>query len=128
LETVRVDKGLWAARFFKTRSLASKAVTGGKVHLNNERIKPSKALTVGDRLQIRRLDDLFDVQVLSLSDKRGPAKFAQTLYEETAQSIAAREQQQQERRLLPRSSPAPQGRPDKRSRRLIHRFKQSAQD
>jgi ribosome-associated heat shock protein Hsp15 len=128
VESVRIDKWLWAARFFKTRSLASRAVAGGKVHLNNERIKPSKSVAVGDRLQIRRLEELFDVKVRALADKRGPAKVAQLLYEESAESIAAREQLRQDRRLLRQSSPAPQGRPDKRARRLIHRFKQSARD
>ena len=128
LETVRIDKWLWAARFFKTRSLASRAVTGGKVHLNNERIKPSSAISVGDRLEIRRLEDVFIVDVRVLSDKRGPARVAQTLYEETAESLAAREQEREERRLTRQVSPAPKGRPDKRARRQIHRFKQSAQD
>ena len=128
METVRIDKWLWAARFFKTRSLASKAVSGGKVHLNNERIKPSRAISVGDLLQIRRLEDVFIVEVRLLSDKRGPAKIAQTLYEETADSTAARELKQEERRLIRQASPAPRGRPDKRARRQIHRFKQSSRD
>jgi ribosome-associated heat shock protein Hsp15 len=128
LEKVRIDKWLWAARFFKTRSLASRAVTGGKVHLNHERIKPSRAISVGDCLEIRRLEDVFVVEVRTLSDKRGPARVAQTLYEETAESIAAREQQREQRLLIRQASPAPRGRPDKRARRQIHRFKESAQD
>ena len=126
MDTVRIDKWLWAARFFKTRSLASQAVGGGKVHLNGDRIKPSKNILTGDVLEIRRADDVYTVKVLALSDRRGPAKVAQTLYEETPESLAARQTNREQRRLLRQSSPAPQGRPDKRSRRQIHRFKQSA--
>ena len=116
---------MWAARFFKTRSLASKAVAGGKVHLNGDRVKSSKNIVAGDSLVIRRVDDVYTVVVLALSDKRGSAKIAITLYEETPESIAARESNRQARRLSIQSSPAPQGRPDKRARRLIHRFKQT---
>ena len=126
LASVRIDKWLWAARFFKTRSLASQAVGGGKVHLNGERIKPSKNILAGDVLEIRRADDVYTVRVVELSDRRGPAKLAQTLYEETPESLAAREANREQRRLLRQASPAPRGRPDKRSRRQIHRFKQSA--
>jgi len=125
LESVRIDKWLWAARFFKTRSLASKAVAGGKVHVNGDRVKLSKAVSPGDSLTINRVDDEYIVIVLALSDKRGPAKIAQTLYEETPESLSAREKNQEARRLRIKSSPAPQGRPDKRARRLIHRFKQA---
>ena len=96
------------------------------MHLNGERIKPSKNVLTGDVLEIRRADDVYTVKVLALSDRRGPAKVAQTLYEETPESLAAREANREQRRLLRQSSPAPRGRPDKRSRRQIHRFKQSA--
>lgn len=122
-ETVRIDKWLWAARFFKTRSLATAAVAGGKVHLNGERTKPAKGIKVGDQLIIHKLETEFIVDVLGLSEKRGPAKVAQTLYEETSDSIAAREQQREARRLKLQQNPAPSRRPDKRSRRQIHRFK-----
>jgi len=128
LESVRVDKWLWAARFFKTRSLASKAVAGGKVHLNGDRIKASKNIIVGDSLEVHRLDDEYTVTVLALADKRGSAKIAQTYYEESPESIAARESNREARRLNINFNPAPQGRPDKRSRRLIHRFKQKGGD
>lgn len=124
MQTVRIDKWLWAARFFKTRSLASKAVAGGKVHINGGRVKASKTIVPGDSLVISRVDDEYTVVVLALSDKRGPAKIAQTLYEETPESLATRESNREARRLHIKSSPAPQGRPDKRARRLIHRFKQ----
>ena len=124
MESVRIDKWLWAARFFKTRSLASRAVAGGKVHINGERVKASKSVVVGDSLVINRVDDEYTVVVQALSDKRGPAKIAQTLYEETPESLSAREDNREARRLRIKSSPAPQGRPDKRARRLIHRFKQ----
>ena len=116
---------MWAARFFKTRALASKAVAGGKVHLNGGRIKASKNIAPGDSLVIQRVDDQYTVIVLALSDRRGPAKIAQTLYEETPESITARQGNREARRLSIQSSPAPQGRPDKRARRLIHRFKQT---
>lgn len=125
MESIRIDKWLWAARFFKTRSLASKAVAGGKVHINGERVKASKNVAVGDSLIINRVDDEYTVVVLALSAKRGPAKIAQTLYEETPESISARERNREAHRLRIKSSPAPQKRPDKRARRLIHRFKQA---
>ncbi|MCW8962425.1 MAG: S4 domain-containing protein [Gammaproteobacteria bacterium] len=125
MDSVRIDKWLWAARFFKTRSLASKAVAGGKVHLNGGRIKASKTVVPGDSLVIQRVDDQYTVMVLALSDRRGPAKVAQTLYEETAESLAARQDNREARRLSMQSSPAPKARPDKRARRLIHRFKET---
>lgn len=125
MESVRIDKWLWAARFFKTRSLASKAVGGGHVHLNGGRVKSAKNIMTGDSLVIRRIDDEYTVIVLALSDRRGSAKVAQTLYQETPESMAARASNREARRLSTKDSPAPQGRPDKRSRRLIHRFKQT---
>jgi ribosome-associated heat shock protein Hsp15 len=128
LESVRIDKWLWAARFFKTRSLASTAVTGGKVHLNGARTKAAKAVVVGDVLEVRRLEEVYTIRVESLSDRRGPAKVAQTLYEETPQSIAARQAAREQRRINNLAAPAPQRRPDKKSRRLIHRFKQSGHE
>jgi ribosome-associated heat shock protein Hsp15 len=119
---VRLDKWLWAARFFKTRALASDAVDGGKVHLNGQRVKSARALKPGDRLGIRRGTELMEVVVLELSQNRGPATSAQTLYEETAESRSRREEEAERRRMTPQA-PHPVGRPDKRSRRQIIRFR-----
>ncbi len=123
MEKVRVDRWLWAARFFKTRSLASKAVSGGKVHVNGQRVKAARLLVVGDVLQINRFEVEFVVTVLGLADKRGPAKVARTLYEESPESEAARESQRDEKRLQRMSAPKmPDQRPSKRDRRLIREF------
>ncbi len=121
-EKVRIDKWLWAARFFKTRSLAAKAVSGGHVHLNGSRVKPARPVQPGDRLVIRRGELEFTVIVLELSGKRGPAAVARTLYEETPESIAGREAGREERRLIRSPASRPQGRPDKRDRRKIRKF------
>jgi ribosome-associated heat shock protein Hsp15 len=94
-----VDKWLWAARFFKTRSLASEAVDGGKVHVNGDRVKAARALRQGDRLEIRRGTEQLEVVVLVLSEQRGPATAAQALYEETEASVTRREAQAATRRL-----------------------------
>src|SRR5512135_1136 len=90
-DRVRVDKWLWAARFFKTRSLATEAVLGGHVHVGGERVKPAKEVRVGDRLEIRRGEERVAVVVTGVADRRGSASVAATLYEETAESVAARE-------------------------------------
>ena len=121
-EKVRVDKWLWAARFFKTRSLASKAVSGGHVHLNGGRVKPSRTVQVGDRLQIRRGVEEFTVDILALSSRRGPAVVARTLYAESEESISLREQAREQRRLVRAPASRPEGRPDKRDRRKIREF------
>ncbi|MDH3347474.1 MAG: S4 domain-containing protein [Desulfobulbaceae bacterium] len=121
-DKVRIDKWLWAARFFKTRSLASEAVNGGHVHINGERVKPSKIVKVGDQLTIRKSQLQFVVLVLSLSGKRGPAVKARTLYEETAESVATREKAQLERKILGATIRGPRGKPDKRERRKIREF------
>jgi len=121
-ETVRLDKWLWAARFFKTRSLASKAVSGGHVHLNEGRVKPSRIVKVGDRLKIRRSEEEFTVNVLALSSRRGPASVARTLYEETDDSRLQREAAREERRLIRAPASRPKGRPDKRDRRKLIKF------
>ncbi len=123
MDKVRIDKWLWAARFFKTRSLAGKAVGGGKVHLNGQRVKPARLLVVGDSLRVNRFGVEFLVMVLALADKRGPAKIAQTLYEESQESVDARELQRQENRVQRLSAPKmPEQRPGKRDRRLIREF------
>lgn len=119
---IRIDKWLWAARFFKTRSSASKAVQGGKVLLNDARAKPSRAVAVGDKLNIRRNEISFTVHVCGLSQTRRPAPEARLLYEETAESTAQREQQREMRRLLRASDNPPDKRPDKRERRKIREF------
>ena len=121
-EKVRIDKWLWAARFFKTRSLASKAVNGGHVHLNGARVKPSRTVMVGDRLLIRRGVETFVVDILALSSRRGPANVARTLYEETAESLEQRETAREQRRLIRAPASRPEGRPDKRDRRKIREF------
>lgn len=121
-ERVRIDKWLWAARFFKTRSLASEAVDGGKVHVNGERVKAARAIKAGDRLEIRRGQEEFVVVVRVLSEQRGPATAAQTLYEETPDSAARRQALAEQQRALAAAMPRYEGRPDKRSRRAIARF------
>jgi ribosome-associated heat shock protein Hsp15 len=92
VNNVRLDKWLWAARFFKTRSMATQAVAGGKVHLNGARIKPARTVQPGDELRIRRGEQEFFVIVLAVLDKRRPAKEAQLLYEETEESILQRQE------------------------------------
>jgi len=121
-EKVRIDKWLWAARFFKTRSLASKAVSGGHVQVNGQRSKPSRAVQIGDELQIRRGLSEFTVQVLELGDVRGPAAVARTLYLETEESIELREANARQRRMENMVSTGPARRPDKRDRRKIRKF------
>ena len=121
-DKVRIDKWLWAARFFKTRSLAARAVNGGHIHLNDSRIKPSRCVQVGDRLEIRRSVVEFTVIVQDLSSRRGPASRAQTLYAETEESLACREKIRAERRLIQAPAGSPDRRPDKRERRKIRRF------
>lgn len=120
---VRVDKWLWAARFFKTRGLASEAVDGGKVHVNGDRVKASRPLKPGDRLEITRGQDQLEVVVTGLAEQRGPATTAQTLYEETQASIDRRQTAAEQRRMLATSMPQTSGRPDKKARRDLARFK-----
>jgi ribosome-associated heat shock protein Hsp15 len=123
LPAVRADVWLWTARFFKTRSLAKQAIDGGKVDLNGSGCKPAKAVHVGDRLHIGRGEERFEVVVLALSEQRGPAPVAQTLYRETEESLAAREAARAQRKLGAAGLLRPPSRPDKRSRRLIQQFK-----
>jgi ribosome-associated heat shock protein Hsp15 len=121
-EGVRIDKWLWAARFFKTRSLAQAAVEGGKVHVNGQRVKPARRVCPGDRLEITRGFEHFEVVVRDVAERRGPAREAQRLYEETPDSRQRREREAEARRLARAATPAPVHRPDKRSRRRIRRF------
>jgi ribosome-associated heat shock protein Hsp15 len=120
MAAVRIDKWIWAARFFKTRALATEAVIAGHVHLNGARVKPSKAVHVGDELEIRIGPTQWTVAVAGLSDKRGPAKVAQELYTETDASRSAREQQALQRKLAPPPLGADLGaRPTKQDRRRL---------
>ncbi len=124
-EVVRLDKWLWAARFYKTRSLATEAIKGGKVHLNNQRVKPSHHAEVGHTVRIKKESIKQTVIIKQLSAKRGPAKVAQTLYEETQESIERREKQLQERKTMMAGMPQFQSqRPSKKERRKIIQFKQ----
>ena len=120
---VRIDKWLWAARFFKTRAQAAQAVSGGLVHVNGERVKSSRTLRPGDQLTITRGDEHYALAVLQLAERRGPASVARGLYLESAESLKAREQQREERRLRA-ADPGflPARNPNKRDRRLIRRF------
>jgi ribosome-associated heat shock protein Hsp15 len=122
-EGMRLDKWLWAARFFKTRQLACEAITGGKVHLNGQRSKPGKEVHIGTRLQIHKGSLEWDVLVKALPAQRRPASEAALFYEESAESILRRAQISEEQRQLKATSPpAEKGRPSKRNRRMIHRF------
>ncbi|MEG3756162.1 ribosome-associated heat shock protein Hsp15 [Psychromonas arctica] len=119
--TVRLDKWLWAARFYKTRSLARDMVQGGKVHYNGQRCKASKTVEVGALLSIRQGEQLFEVVVEALSEQRRGAPIAQTLYKETDKSVAKREQHQMLRKLSLQNAPHPDRKPNKKERReLIH--------
>lgn len=120
MEIVRVDKWLWAARFFKTRTLATEAIAGGHVHLNGARVKPARDVKVGDVLEIRIGEQRFTVEVRELSDKRGPAPAAQKLYAETEESKAARAAQAENRRLSRAlGADIVGGRPTKQDRRRL---------
>jgi len=119
---MRVDKWLWAARFYKTRSLAQQAITAGRVKLDDARIKPANELKAGDALAIRVGDFEWQITVKALSDKRGPADVARQLYEESAASRTERERRQDLRRWGAEPASALKGRPTKRDRRRIEDF------
>lgn len=123
-EQPRLDKWLWAARFFKTRSLATVAVNGGKVHVNGARAKPAREVRVGDEIAITRGQERWQIVVQALSDRRGSALDAQKLYKETPASRETRARHAELRKLAAVTAPATPGKPDKKTRRLIHRFKQ----
>jgi ribosome-associated heat shock protein Hsp15 len=119
MERVRIDKWLWAARFFKTRGAASEAVLGGHVQVGGERVKPAKEIRVGDRLEIRRGELRWTVVVTGIADRRGPASVAAALYEETPDSLTERERQRLERRLTRPLGADLGARPTKQARRRI---------
>ena len=121
-DRTRLDKWLWAARFFKHRTLATDAVEGGKVQLNGIRVRPAKDVKIGDRVDIQLTEARFSVIVTGIAEKRGSAGVAQTLYAETPESAAAREAAREERKLSATPGADLHGRPTKRDRRLIGRF------
>lgn len=123
IDSVRIDKWLWAARFYKLRRIAAEAVKAGHVELNGARAKPARNVHIGDAVRIEKQQTVYEIVVRDLSAVRGPAPAARLLYEETAASMAAREEQAGARRLQAANSPAPKKRPDKRDRRHIIRFK-----
>jgi len=120
-DNVRIDKWLWAARFFKTRSLAAEAVDRGRIKVGGENVKPARSVKVNDKIFIDNGSTRWEVTVLGLSDKRGPAPVAQALYQETEDSINKRENDQEARRLFPEPSSTIKGRPTKRDRRVLSR-------
>jgi ribosome-associated heat shock protein Hsp15 len=123
MDRVRLDKWLWAARFFKTRSLAARACELGRIRCHSQPVKPAREVHAGDVLQIRTEGGDYEVEVLAVSEIRGPASVAQTLYRETEASREARMKMAQERKAGLTYNPAPQGRPSKRDRRQIRRFR-----
>lgn len=121
-QSIRLDKWLWAARFFKTRALATEAVNGGKVHLNGNRVKPGREVRSGDNLTIHRGGYTFEITVLGVNKQRRPAKEAQLLFEESEASIAAREELAENQRLANSGQHFSDHRPNKRERRHIVKF------
>jgi len=119
MDNVRIDKWLWAARFFKTRSLAADAVDNGKVRLDGERIKPARLVKIDDKLTIDNGAEAWEVLVLAISDQRGPAPVARLLYQETEASVARREHDHEARKLYREPGTTIKGRPTKRDRRAL---------
>lgn len=128
MNSVRLDKWLWAARFFKTRGLAKKAIEGGKVHYNGTRAKTSKTVELGALIRVPQGWDTLEVEVVALSDQRRGAPEARALYRETEESVARREREAEARRLTNQAMQHPLKRPDKKQRRDIRRFKESGED
>jgi ribosome-associated heat shock protein Hsp15 len=124
LQKVRLDKWLWAARFFKTRALAKAAIEGGKIHVDGQRAKPSKEITTGMMLEIRQGWDEKTVAVEALSEQRRGASEAAKLYKETTESIEQRTRRAEERKAANQAVSYQDHRPNKKERRLIHRFKE----
>ena len=128
MNALRIDKWLWAARFFKTRSLAQAAVEAGKVHLNSERVKPAKELRLGDRLEVVVGESIWELSVEALSDKRGPAPEARKLYSESEASRLARATQAELRRLGVEPAARLRGRPSKHDRRALEKLRTNLLD
>ena len=128
MSSVRLDKWLWAARFFKTRGLAKKAIEGGKVHYNGARTKTSKTVEVGALVRVPQGWDLLEVEVVALSDQRRGAPEARALYRETEESAVRREREAEARRLTNQAMQHPLKRPDKKQRRDIQRFQRQQSD
>lgn len=122
--SMRLDKWLWAARLFKTRALATAAISGGKVHVDGDRVKPARRIKPGDAVTVQKGPYRFSLTVTRLAAQRRPADEARTLYTESEDSVAARHSLDDERRLQGFVAGRPEHRPDKRTRRLIHRFRQ----
>ncbi|HTC88816.1 MAG TPA: RNA-binding S4 domain-containing protein [Bryobacteraceae bacterium] len=120
---MRIDKWLWAARFFKTRSLASRACELGRIESNGQNVKPARDVRVGDMLQVKNDSGEFQIEIVALSEVRGPAPIAQTLYRETEASRALRLKVTKERKAMPRFETATEGKPSKRDRREIARLR-----
>ncbi len=127
-DSVRLDRWLWAARFFKTRRLAVEAIKTGKVSVDGVRAKPARAVKLGQRLSVRKGLQTFEVDVEGLSEQRGPAAVAQTLYRETEDSLAARERQRSELKMAAAAQPRPEHRPERRDRRALAAFKRKERD
>jgi ribosome-associated heat shock protein Hsp15 len=123
MEGIRIDKWLWAARFFKTRTLAARACELGRIVSNGQSAKPSREVRAGDMLAIKNDSGDFEVEVLLISDVRGPAAVAQTFYRETGASKELRARRAEERKALPQFVPVPRGRPSKRDRREMNRLR-----
>lgn len=115
----RLDVWLWAARFFRTRSLAKDAILGGKVAINGQGAKPARAVRIGDRLQVQRAGERFDLEVAALGHQRGSAAVAAAMYVETPESMAARLALREQKRFEALGMQPPEGKPDKRARRLL---------
>jgi ribosome-associated heat shock protein Hsp15 len=120
---MRMDKWLWAARFFKTRALAAKACELGRVHSNGAEAKPAREVRPGDKLRVHNQSGEFEIEVLELTPMRGSAAAAQTLYRETESSKQAREKAEEERKAMRQYAPMPERRPTKRDRRRIIQFR-----
>ena len=123
MERLRVDKWLWAARFYKTRSIAKTAIEGGKVHLDGQRVKVSREISIGERLTVKQGWDEKEVVVKALSDQRGPAQIAQTLYEETPESIERREREAQARKAAGGATARPTQKPGKHERKALEKLR-----
>lgn len=124
--SVRLDRWLWAARFFKTRRLAADAIRAGKVSVDGVRAKPARAIRIGQRVVVGKGPVVFEVDVLGLSEQRGPASVAQQLYAETAESTAKREEQRLTQRASMAAQPRPEHRPERRDRRELAAFKRQS--